>query len=52
MSNIECMNDANSRSFCFKCGYFSCQCDSAIEYRYAYDREDFGGAWIFKPRPV
>lgn len=22
---------ADSRSFCFKCGYFSCQCDAAYE---------------------
>ena len=40
MSNIECMNDADGK------------CDSAIEYRYAYDLEDLGGVWIFRPRPV
>ena len=24
-------HDDDSRSFCFKCGYFSCQCDAAYE---------------------
>ena len=24
-------DDDKSRSFCFKCGYFTCQCDEAYE---------------------